>query len=715
MKKITALLPIKYKTLWFLIAVSLHSVSGFGQSYLFDTIMNRVNADLHIVSSIAGLDRLVTTHRSTLINNDSAWSDLDYINENGGHLSRIKIFAIAYTAPKSSYFNDESLQSVILKTLSYWNGLNYMAKNWWYNGISYPQLIGQILIIMRHAAKPFPPSLEMDLIKKMVIGDPFKYHGANKTDIALHFLYRACLTQNKTLLDTAVDQSFAPLRLKNQPEGLQYDYSNLEHGNQLQISSYGSVFLSDVLRIAAYLLGTPYALQNNKLNILSGYYRNTYLRTIRGSFIDFNTEGRGLSRPDILKKTDEIVRLQKAILLDSVHSDAWNAAIARTRGLQPPSYNVTSTHTHFWRGDYDIHQRPAYSFNIRTVSTRTIRTERGNNENILGKFLPDGSTNIQRRGSEYYNIMPLWEWDKLPGVTNRDYDSDEGATIQKEWGIKGTTNFAGGVSDSAYGATAYTLNYDSVTAKKAWFFFDDEVVCLGAGIGSTMPENITTTINQCWLNGKVTVAERSGNTTTLQDNSSSQYNNPRWILHDSIGYFFPAGGNIQISNAIQTGNWHKINHRNSKDEISGNVFKLWFNHGAQSASGSYAYIVVPGIESKTKMQAYSLADIHIIRNSDSIQAVRHSKLDMLQCVFYKASALTTSDLSIAVDKPCIVYLKHISNKKGTSLYIADPTQQYNNITVKIKLPGTKKVKELTCFLPQLNYAGSTASIMIENE
>jgi hypothetical protein len=88
---------------------------------------------------------------------------------------------------------------------------------------------------------------------------------------------------------------------------------------------------------------------------------------------------------------------------------------------------------------------------------------------------------------------------------------------------------------------------------------------------------------------------------------------------------------------------------------------------------------------------------------------------MLQCVFYKASALTTSDLSIAVDKPCIVYLKHISNKKGTSLYIADPTQQYNNITVKIKLPGTKKVKELTCFLPQLNYAGSTASIMIENE
>ena len=712
--KITVLLLIKYRTLWFLIAASLLSVGGVGQSYPFDTIMSRINADLHIVSSAAGLDRLVNNYKTTTSSNDSSWSDIDYINENGTHLSRIRICALAYNTPKSIYYNDSLIYTDIVTKLLYWNKLSYNQKNW-YTTISYPQFTGQILIIMRYAAKFLPAQLEQDLIKKMNIGDPFIYQSANKTDVALHYLYRACLTQNKGLLDTAVEQSFEPLRLQNNAEGLQYDYAHFQHGNQLQISSYGSVFLSGVLRIAAYLLGTPYALQDDKLRILSGYYRNTYLRTIRGSFIDFNTEGRGISRPNILKKTDEIVRLQKAILLDPANNDTWNAAIARIRGLQPPSYKISPTHTHFWRGDYDIHQRPAYSFNMRTVSIRTIRTERGGNENILGKFLPDGSTDIQRRGSEYYNIMPLWEWDKLPGVTNRDYDSDAGATIQKEWGIKGTTNFAGGVSDSVYGATTYILDYDNVTAKKAWFFFDDEVVCLGAGIGSTMPEDITTSVNQCWLNGKVTIAEKSGNIMTLQDKRLSQYNNPRWVLHDSIGYFFPAGGHIQVSNVIQTGNWYKINHRNSKDEISGNVFKLWFNHGKQPVSGSYAYIVVPGIESETKMQAYPLANIHIIKNSDSIQAVRHLKLDMLQIVFYKAAALTTSDLSIAVDKPCIVYLKNISNKKYASLYIADPTQQYNNITVKIKLPRTQIAKELTCYLPQLNYAGSTASVMIENE
>ncbi|HTN09021.1 polysaccharide lyase 8 family protein [Agriterribacter sp.] len=713
MKFTSLLLLLKYKTGWLLTGGVLLFISASGQSYPFDTIMNRINADLHIVSSVGGLDRLVNNSKHTLTYNDSAWRDIDYMNETGTHLSRIKTFAIAYTTPGSIYFHDHALRSAIIKSLYYWYKLNFVAKNWWYNRISYPQFTGQILIIMRYAPEPLPAPLESDLINKMMNGDPFMYSGANKTDIALHYLYRACLTQNKGLLDTAVDQSFAPLRLKNQPEGLQYDYSNLEHGNQLQISSYGSVFLSDVLRIAAYLLGTPYALQNNKLDILSGYYRNTYLRTIRGSCIDFNTEGRGISRPNMLKKKDEILRLQKALLLDPTYSDIWNAAIARTGELQPSAYKITPTHTHFWRGDYDIHQRPAYSFNIRTVSTRTIRTERGNNENILGKFLPDGSTNIQRRGSEYYNIMPIWEWDKLPGVTNRDYDSDEGAVIRKEWGIKGTTNFAGGVSDSVYGVTAYMLNYDSVAAKKAWFFFDDEVVCLGAGINSTTPENITTTVNQCWLNGKVTIAETSEHTLTAQDNSLLQYKNPRWILHDSIGYFFPAGGNVQVSNAKQTGNWYKINYRNSKNEIAGNVFKLWFTHGAQPTSATYAYIVVPGIGGQNKMQAYPLADIQIIRNSDSIQAVAHSKLDMLQVVFYKAAALTTSALSVSVNKPCIVYLKNSSNPKKASLYIADPTQQYSSITVNIKLPGAKKEKELICYLPQLNYAGATTSVMIE--
>lgn len=38
-----------------------------------------------------------------------------------------------------------------------------------------------------------------------------------------------------------------------------------------------------------------------------------------------------------------------------------------------------------------------------------------------------------------------------------------------------------------------------VKAKKAYFFMNDVVLCLGAGIESSAPEEVLTTVNQCFL------------------------------------------------------------------------------------------------------------------------------------------------------------------------------------------------------------------------
>lgn len=42
-------------------------------------------------------------------------------------------------------------------------------------------------------------------------------------------------------------------------------------------------------------------------------------------------------------------------------------------------------------------------------------------------------------------------------------------------------------------------NYKNIQtgAHKAWFFFDEEIVCLGANIASTASEKVYTTVNQC--------------------------------------------------------------------------------------------------------------------------------------------------------------------------------------------------------------------------
>lgn len=677
------------------------------QSSEFDTIMNRIRAELMQNNKDEALAKTVE-HDMASLQKDGSWADINYANPEFAHLKRIENFAVAYKRPSNKFYGDKAVHDAILQSLQFWVDKNPMNKNWWFNQISFPQTIGQILIILKDDNLP----LKEILLARMIKGDPVKSTGANQSDISLHYLYRACLTKNAALMDTAVTNSFAPIKMVNGGEGIQYDNSYFQHGEQQAIASYGQVFMDNSFKVAYYLRGTNYAMPTWQLSILTNFYIHTFLQSIRGAYYDFNVRGRGISRVDSMEASAGLAA--KANQVDPANGIVYTEAIARISKQQPASYHIQPLHTHYFRGDYDLHIRSGFSFNVKTVSTRTIRTERGNNENILGKLLPDGSTDIQRRGGEYANLMPIWDWNKIPGTTARDYIGDDSITIKKEWGIPGTTRFVGGVSDSLYGATVYDLDYDHVKAKKAWFFFDKEVVCLGAGINSGEAENISTTINQCWLNGQVLVSKKREKTSTLKNENLTNFEQANWVLHDSIGYFFPSGENISVSNQAQSGNWYHINNGYSKNQLSGHVFKLWLQHGVHPADADYAYIVVPNMGNSKEMDKYPLSNIKIISNTKEIQAVQNIALDMLQIVFYKAGEINDGAIAASVDKPCIVYLKDIGTKK-ISLHIADPAQLNTVINVTLKLPGMNKTKQIMCGLPQSPYLGATASFIFSKD
>lgn len=697
-----------------LASVFLLSERCFSQIAVFDTIEARINADLHRPGNVLTLDKSISSNQQKMVKQDSCWSDLNYLAGDPGHLARVLDYVNGFTNPKSKYFRNPQLYRCIVNTLDYWYVKNPVNKNWYFNIIGFPTQIGKILILLKHSSSDLPGSLKAKLISRMNIGaahDSHCQHSANQTDVALHYLYRACLTKDTAVLDTAVKNSLGQIQLVNNDEGIQYDYSFFAHGKQEGIASYGAVYISDQYNIAYYLHDTPYALRGSKLKVLSDFYKNTYLKSIRGVYYDFNVLGRGISREGALMARPQDLLNYKVPLIDPANDDAWKAAKARINKTLPAGYKVESSHTHFWQADYDQHIRPGYSFNVRTVSTRTLRTERGNNENILGNFLPDGSTNIQRSGNEYFNIMPVWDWGKIPGTTSPDFSNNVLPGIPKDWGIPGSTPFVGGVSDDKYGVTTYDMKSNNVSAKKSWFFFDREVVCLGAGINATNNENRITTVNQCWLKGTVTLY--NGKTVQqLKHNNIYAENQPAWVLHDSIGYFFPTGGNVSISTQTQSGNWHRINEGGPTNTISGKVFKMWLNHG-YSFNGKYAYIVVPGIANKADMQSYPLQNIRILENTDTLQAVQHTGLDMIEIVFFKAGKLTGNKFSVAADKPCTILLKNLHDKR-TQLYLADPSQQCKNITVNVQLPDNKQTKQILFNLPEHNYAGSTVYYTIEH-
>lgn len=680
------------------IFVCLNCLFARAQQKNYAIIMERINQDLQVGINDGVLTKRITKNLPAL-KPDGSWTDINYADAQYDPLNRIKDMASAYIRPSNKLYQNVELYGAIVKSLQHWLDKNPKNKNWWYNDIFYPQAIGQTLILMRNAKTQLPVELEKALINRMIrklkTGD-----GANTSDEALHYLYRACLTQNKATLDSAAKYLFEPIAIADGKEGIQVDGSYYQHGKQQAIASYGRVFAGNSVNAAFYLRETEYALPKAQLTILVNYLKNTFLRTVRGSFYDFNVRGRGISRKDSLSSGMGGM-VGKIKLFDPENAAYWDASALRTARKKPVDYGITASHSQYWKSGYTLHLRKAYTFSVQTASTRTLRTERGNNENILGKFLPDGATNIQRSGSEYANLMPVWEWDKIPGTTSRDYPDDNGATVLKEWGIPGTTKFVGGVSDGIYGVSCYDLNYDSVQAKKAWFFFDREVVCLGTGIKSSTKENITTTINQAWLRGDV--ASSNG----VQANGKGEI----WAIHDSIGYIFPQGGDLEISSKAQTGNWYRINHFQSKDELKHNVFKIWLNHGKNPQNASYQYLVVPGVDAAA-LKKYNRSMIQILKNTDELQAVKHTGLDMLQAVFYKAGTLAANGLSLQVDQPCTVYIKDL-NGKNPMLYIADPTQENASIKVLLKLPGLSKSKSIDCNLPTGAFAGATANFKIK--
>lgn len=164
-------------------------------------------------------------------------------------------------------------------------------------------------------------------------------------------------------------------------------------------------------------------MSTEKIQLLSKFMRQTYYQAIRGKYMLFDVLGRGISRKDITDKSATALFAERMAVLDPEHIEEYKAIIARLKDEQAADYKLKPLHTHYFRGDYTLHVRPGYTFDVRTVSTRTMRCEYGNGENLKTYFMSDGCTNIVTQGNEYANIFPAWNWRRIPGTTAPQLDT----------------------------------------------------------------------------------------------------------------------------------------------------------------------------------------------------------------------------------------------------------------------------------------------------
>lgn len=667
----------------------------------FDLMMQRILDDRQ--SKMTDAIRTKAKEYAAMQDVDGSWKDIAYTEtaitkwSAGRHFDRLLPMVMVYVEKGNSLYGDADLKTAIDKALTFWIQHDYKSDNWWHNEIAVPKAIGTTLIMLHFGKEPVSTDVRAAFIKRMERGDPYAKTGANKSDIAMHYFYRALLTRDETLLTNSLEQLFYPVQLVDGKEGLQYDYSYLQHGPQLYIAGYGEEFLKGISTIMFYVRETPYAMPADKLAIFSRFLKDTYLPIVRYGYIDFNVHGRGVSRPGILQKSDMLEVVSRMRMLDPDHGTIWQDAQQELAGDTNFDQVFSPVHKHFWKGDYTIHLRDNYHVNVRLASNRTYKSEAGNQENVLGKNMTDGVTNIQVFGDEYYNIMPVWEWDKIPGTTTRDYAEDQ--FLVEQWGKPAQNRFAGGVSDGRYGASAMQVDYDGVQANKAWFFFDDQVVCLGSGITSAADEPLVTTVNQTWLKG---VVHHQDN--VLQAGTEHRFSvKPNdWLRHRDVVYVFSEEADVSLSLQEEQGSWSQINRPRSAETAQGDVFKLWLNHGVKPQDARYAYIIYPGWAEDSPVHPEA---VRVLENTDKVQAVSHIELGIAQAVFYEPTSFTAGDVKVEVDQPCLLQWKITGDH--VEVFLADPLQTATQVTVSITL--TRDARKAICpiDLPQGAACGST--------
>lgn len=663
-------------------------------------IKQRVVADLLEPSVNSGaITRMVQT-----IQPDGSWPGIDYkdVSRTGfqhkEHLDNMLTLARAYKKKGSPFFNDPAVKKTFSAALDFWLAHDFRCDNWWWNEMGTPSLMINTLLVMDSSLTGKQRVEGLRIARRANLETFGARPGGDLMPIAGMLGKQALFTNSPDTLKRVIKVMAAEIKIST-GRGLKPDMSfHHRTDNVISILTYGSNFASAFAYWAAKTHGTPFAFPQQSMKLLIDYYLDGICQAlIYATYPDPGAMNRDISRRNALEKVGP--GLPENLLTATDYRAAELETIIRVRKGEIKLNRTRDRY--FWYSHYYTHQRPSYYASVRMHSSRANNMEQPHNdEGIQNHHYGDGSFFISRTGHEFYNIFPVWDWQKIPGVT----------TLQKEklphWkqlAKKGKTDFAGGVSDGVYGVAAFDFEsvHDPLKAKKSWFFFDDEIVSLGAGIHTDTALPVFTTLNQCLLNKQVTVSSRN-KTTTLKTGKHA-LSAVSWVLHDSVAYLFPQPASVHISNGEATGSWRSINHQAwaTTQPVKENVFSLWLDHGVKPQNASYAWIVLPATDAKAAAAYSKKIPVKILANTADLQAVQHTGLQRTGVVFYKAGSLKINDrLTLSATEPCVVMVK--TNGAATAaIAVCDPTQKLSSLQLKVN------ARTIDVALPQGREAGST--------
>ncbi len=639
------------------------------------------------------------------------------------HISDLLYLARVYQSKTSKYYHSKQLMETIEKGLRFWAKNDYVGDNWHDSQITVPTILINLMLVIGN-------DLPKELVEKLqpIIGRAnMSASGARPSGdriviagiLAKNMLFR----ENFAEFEKVIKIIEGEIKFSTGERGIQHDYSFHHRPDRVNnTTSYGyGKYANAFGEWLVYVNGTKYQFSKEKINALVDYYIDGITKQlVYGVYEDVSVKNRDITSKNNFQPrgTLEIERLLVGTDYRKVELDEL---IRLRKGTAKPSKAFAKF---FWQTEHFVFQRPNFYTTVRMFSTRNANMEMPyNGPGKPTHHRADGTNYLVLKGNEYHNIWPVYDWQKISGTTVLQKPALPGPDdIQR----KGLTRFVGAVTDDLYGAVVFDFKspHDMVEAKKSWFFFDEEYVCLGTDIRSESKLKVATTINQVLLKGDVTMMQDGNKSVLPSGNRVAE--KVKWIYHDKIGYIFPEPTKINVSNQSESGTWAAITDQKniSKEPVNEQVFKLWFDHGARPAKAGYQYIVVPDIDQNKLMEtSQDNRSIKILSNTDTVQAVFHGKLNMVQAAFYQAADLKVSPgFSLKMDSQGMAMIK-MDGSRVKTISVADPSRQLRRMSITVSGIYAVKKEGLICLpnnqlkqtlllidLPQGVYAGKSVNI-----
>ncbi|WP_317445574.1 polysaccharide lyase 8 family protein [Streptomyces collinus] len=592
---------------------------------------------------------------------------------------RLWTMAQAYLQPGTGCTGDDALLADVLRGLDHLFATVYHPAttrygNWWEWQIGSPRLLMDLTAALYDHLGPARIAAACATVDHFVPDTMLTDYsgtstGANRVDLCRSVALRGILGRSGDHIALARDALSPVFPYVTHGDGLHADGSFVQHTWVAYSGTYGQVLLDGLGRLFALLAGSAWEITDPARQNVLDSVEHAYAPLIHDGLVMDCVNGRAISRG--CQEGDDLHLMRG----DHYHGHALIAAVAlladgagqeererwygRIKGwierdtvapvLTAEQFEVADLarlhtvaesavparaepvgHRLFPAMDRAVHRRPRFTAALAMASARIAHYECGNGENPRGWHTGSGMLSWwpAGRGDQYTDwYWPTVDWYRLPGTTvstRRLADRAGG-----EWGAaRPDTTWVGGTTDGEYAVVGQHLKgVDSTLgARKSWFFLDDAVVCLGAGITCADGVRVETVVDNRNLGEGGTQALTRG---------------PGWAhLEDHGGWLLPCGGELRTRREDRTGSWSDINASGTAERRTRRWATLWLDHGTDPADAGYVYAVLPGApRHEVEARAADRHWLRVLANDARRQAVAVPGLGLTAANFWTAGTV----------------------------------------------------------------------------